>query len=78
MVLTETINNLEITNIDTPVGAVRKVESSVSPYFYAFYEHHPCKIIVDTGATSLVVSQSFLRRIGISPSNMIHTARGAD
>ena len=75
-VLTETLN-LETTNTDTSVD-VRKVESSVSPYFYAFYEHHPCKIIVDTGATSSVVSQSFLRRIGISPSNTLHTARGAD
>ena len=31
---------------------VLRVQSSSSPYFYAFYQHHPCKLLIDTGATS--------------------------
>ena len=57
---------------------LRKVASAVSPYFYAFFQHFPCKVIVDTGATSSVISVSFLRKIGLAPTNTLHTARGAD
>ena len=46
--------------------------------FYAFYNHHPCRIVLDTGATSSVISRSFLRTIGISPHVTLHSARGAD
>ena len=65
------------TNVDTP-EIVRKVESDTSPFFYAFYNHHPCRIVIDTGATSSVISRSFLQTIGISPNVTQHSARGAD
>ena len=57
---------------------VRKVQSNISPYFYAFYNQHSVHVVVDTGATSSLISKSFLRRIGISEKPTYHTARAAD
>ena len=67
----------------TPVSStgsteVQRVKSSTSPYFFAFKEHHTVKIIVDTGATSTLVSLAFVKRVGlvIQPTN--HYARQLD
>ena len=55
-----------------PLGEVKavieRIECDISPFFYAFLNHHPVHIIVDTGATSSVVSKSFLISVGISPN----------
>ena len=45
---------------------ILKVESDTSPYFYAFYKHHTCHIVVDSGAESSLISKSFLKSVGIS------------
>ena len=55
---------------------VRRVDSAISPFFYAFYGHHTCKIVLDTGATSSVISKAFLDRIGMEPESTNHSARG--
>ena len=44
---------------------VRRVRSSTSPFFFAFYEHHVVKILVDSGATSTLVSGAFSRKVGL-------------
>ena len=55
---------------DTPItpaekqlisATIKRVECAISPFFYAFLKHHPVHIIIDTGATSSVVSKKFLR-----------------
>ena len=67
------LTNSETINDDIK-EIVRKVECDSSPFFYAFYNHHPCWIVLDTGATSSVISRSFLRTIGISPHLTLHSA----
>ena len=57
---------------------VNKVECDVSPFFYAFYKHLPCHIVIDTGATSSIISRSFLHSAGITPQSTQHSARSAD
>ena len=59
-------------------GSVQRVQCSASPTFYAFYGHHPCKCIIDTGATSLLISSAFLKsaRIAVKPTR--HAARQVD
>ena len=52
------------------------MDSAVSPYFYAFYGHHVCKVVIDTGATSTVTSRDFLHRVDVLPESTIHSARG--
>ena len=43
-------------------ASVRRVSSGPSPYIFTFYNHHTCKMIIDTGATSSMVSASFVQR----------------
>ena len=57
---------------------VNRVECDSSPFFYAFYLHHACHIVVDSGATSSMISRSFLIAAGIIPRPTLHGARGAD
>ena len=45
--------------------SVQRVQTAVSPFFYAFYQHHVVKILVDSGATSSLVSTSFAIRVGL-------------
>lgn len=59
-------------------ATVKRVECDISPFFYAFLNHHPVYIVVDTGATSSVVSRAFLLRVGITPRSTQHSAHGAD
>ena len=53
---------------------VRRVQTAISPFFYAFYQHHIVKILVDTGATSSLINTSFARRVGL---NIEPTTQGA-
>ena len=39
-------------NSKSESSVIKQVQSCIYPYFYAFYQHHPCKIVVDSGATS--------------------------
>ena len=57
---------------------VRRVKTSSSPFFFAFYLHHTCRVLVDTGATSTVVSYAFVRRAGIKLFPTNHSARQLD
>ena len=61
-----------------PPSAIKRVESDISPFFYAFLNHHLVKIVVDSGAMSSCVSRQFLRRVGNTPESTQHSARGAD
>jgi len=65
-------------NENVPVAAVQNFECDTSPFFYAFYHHHPCHVVVDTGATSSIVSRSFLQSAGITLRSTLHSARSAD
>ena len=55
-------------------SAVCRVKTTTSPYFFAFYFHHTCKILVDTGATSTLVSLSFVNRVNIPIRPTKHSA----
>ena len=57
---------------------VLRVQSCSSPYFYAFYQHHPCKLLIDTGATLSLVSKAFIKLAGISIKSTNHFARQVD
>ena len=37
---------------------INKVQCDVSPYFFSFYNYHPCHVVIDTGDTSSVISIS--------------------
>ena len=58
--------------------SIRRVESSCSPYFYAYYQHHTVKVLIDTGATSTLISSSFVSRMGIQLRPTRHSARQLD
>ena len=44
----------------------------------AFYNHHPCHVVIYTGATSSAISRSFLKAAGITPRSVLHSAQSAD
>ena len=50
---------------EPPPTLIQKVQCGISPFFYAFFKHHPCHIIIDSGATSSLVSNSFVKKVGI-------------
>ena len=64
--------------VSEDLPSVHRVQCSISPYFYAFYKHHPCKLLIDTGATSSLVSKSFLQSTGIKAKPTRHAARQVD
>jgi len=59
-------------------ATAQRVQCHSSPYFFAFYKHKPCKIVIDTGATSSIVSQAFVQRAGITLRLTSHAARQID
>ena len=65
-------------NLADPAVSIKKVQCGVSLFFYAFYKHCPCHIIVDSGATSSLVSRSFLNQGGIKIQPTHQSARGID
>lgn len=58
--------------------AAHRVQCNSSPFFYAFYKHMACKIVIDTGATSSLVSEDFVKRAGIKQHPTSHAARQID
>ena len=66
----------QVTSIPSPI--IHKVHCDVSPFFFVYYEHHPCHIILDTGATSSLVSKSFIRLCNIKVHATPQSARTID
>ena len=62
---------------DQPITAQR-VQCHTSPYFFAFYKDKSCKIVIDTGATSSIISRAFVQRAGIKIRPTSHAARQID
>ena len=58
-------------DIVCPEADMRRVSCSTSPFIFTFYRHFPCKILIDTGATSSMVSLAFVKRAGLTiyPAN---------
>ena len=54
------------------------VQCDSSPFFYAFFKHHTCKIVIDTGATSSLISNAFAKRVGLIVNPTQHAARQLD
>ena len=74
----ENTDNTQVIEAAMATTTIRKVQSASSPYFYAFYGHTPCHIVVDTGANSSLVSLKFLRQAGINTKPTNHSARSVD
>ena len=62
----------------TDASMVQKVQCDPSPFFHAFYQHHPAHIVIDSGATSSLISKSFLKRASIPIQPTRHSARSVD
>ena len=60
------------------ISVAQRVQSNTSPFFYAFLKHHTCRIVIDTGATSSLVSSDFIARTGIKLQPTSHAARQID
>ena len=58
--------------------SVSKAQCDRSPFFYAFYNHHPCHVVIYTGATSSVISRTFFKAAGITSHSVLHSAQSAD
>ena len=71
-----------ISNADRPdnqeTATAQRVQCNSSPFFYAFYKHMNCRIVIDTGATSSLVSEEFVKRAGITQYPTSHAARQID
>ena len=65
----------ENTSEDIYMCDVQKVQCDRSPFFYAFYQHIPCHVVVDTGAMSSLVSRSFVKQAGMNVRPTDHSAR---
>ena len=72
------VNAKQVVTTDTRTTDIQKVQCDVSPYFYAFYEHHPTHVVLDTGATSSLISKSFVKSAGIHMKSTKHSARSVD
>ena len=59
-------------------SSVRRVSVAVSPFFFAFYEHHTVKVLVDSGATSSLISRTFAVRVGLNIQPTQHGAKQLD
>ena len=70
---------LAILNTDYHEKATaQRVQCNSSPLFYAFYKHMNCCIVIDTGATSSLISEEFVKRAGIKHYPISHAARQID
>ena len=56
------------------VAVTRRVSTRASPFICTFYKHYHCKIVIDTGATSSMVSLHFVKRVGLE---ILPTQQGA-
>ena len=63
--------------LDTPIA--RRVNVVQSPYFKAFYNHHPVRLTLDTGATTNMIKASVAHSIQlpiVAATQMAHQADG--
>ena len=56
----------------------RAVDTEQSPFFNAYYNDHCVRVTLDSGATSSLVRESFVRRVGMSVKPNFQRARLAD
>ncbi len=68
----------QVTASSQQLTSVRKVQCDPSPFFYAFHHHNICHVVVDSGATSSMVSRAFLILAGIMFSPTGHSARAVN
>ena len=71
-----TERNLAYNPSDNP--SVTRVECVKSPHFYGYYNHSPCKIIIDTGAESNIIPLSLVRSANIQMNRSMQSARQLD
>ena len=55
-----------------------RVDCDASPFLYAFHNHMPCHVVIDTGATSSLISKSFVAKAGLAIKPTRHSARSVD
>ena len=75
------INNLSVQDGDCNINAdasCSRVLCMKSPYFFCYYNSTPCKVIIDSGAESNIVSRSFVQRCNIPMNKASQTARQLD
>ena len=60
------------------LATAQQVQCGTSPFFFAFYKHHTCKIVIDSGSTSSLVSKSFKKAVGFLERLTLHAARQLD
>ena len=75
------VNNLSIHEVDSSVNvdaSCSRVLCMKSPYFFCYYKSTPCKVIIDSGAESNIVSRSFVQRCNILMKKASQTARQLD
>ena len=79
---TEAINESETvlhSMQSTPAtSSTRRVDTSKSPFFKAFYKQHPVTITLDTGAETNMVKSTLAHYLGVKVRKSTHTARQAD
>ena len=63
---------------DAGQASTRRVQVHKSPYFNAFYKHHPIRITVDSGAETNMIRESFVKQIGVPVVKSSQTALQAD
>ena len=59
-------------------NSVSRVHCIKSPHFYAFYDHFPCKVVLDTGAESNCISLGFVHSARIKMTRSVQSARQLD
>ena len=64
--------------ITTQLANVPRVEAMKSPNFICYYKNFPCKVTIDTGATSNIVSLAFVQSSGMTLSNTSQGAKQLD
>lgn len=63
-------------DLDTPVALRVKIDQS--PFFDAFFDHHPTRITVDSGCTGNLVRESTVLQLGCPVQKSTQSARQAD
>jgi hypothetical protein len=59
-------------------ASFNRVDCDTSPFLYAFHNHIPCHVVIDTGATSSLISKSFVAKAGLAIKPTRHSARSVD
>ena len=61
-----------------PQSSCSRVLCMKSPYFYCYFNTIPCKVVIDSGAESNIISLSFVQRANIKMVKACQTARQLD